>query len=218
MLPKISFMLCIAILASYISQTSSKVIHLEAENGSYTGSKMDRSAASGQATVHLNASQYVNNTFTTGSSCSVAIQDVTYTNDGGSDDIEVHIDGILIGYFNTTAASNRGENWNVTNNTGMIGENRKINSGSHQLLLKAVKTDSYGVELDKTILNLTCTGITSQTSESPFPSKPTIQTSESPFSSKPTSQASQSPFSNKCTAFMWTIMAVFVLFHCYNAS
>ena len=39
----------------------------------------------------------------------------------------------------------------------MIGENRKINSGPHQLLLKAVNTDSYGVELDKTILNLTCT-------------------------------------------------------------
>ena len=198
-------MLCIAILATYISQTSAELIQLEAEDGSYTGSKSDRSAASGQATVHLTASQSVENTFTTRSSCSVAIQDVTYTNDGGSDDIEVHIDGILIGYFNTTAASNRGENWNVTNNTGMIGENRKINSGPHQLLLKAVKTDSYGVELDKTILNLTCTGITSQTSESPF-------------SSKPTSQASQSPFSNKCTAFMWTIIAVFVLFHCYNAS
>jgi hypothetical protein len=157
MLPKISFMLCIAILAFYISQTSSELIEFEAEDGSYTGSINDRSAASGKATVYLTASQTVTHTFSTRSSCSVEIHDVAYTNDGGSDVIEVQIDGIRIGSFNTIAASNFGMNWNVIRNTGMIGENRKINSGSHQLQLKAVNTDSYGVELDKSILNLTCT-------------------------------------------------------------
>ena len=119
--------------------------------------KNSRSAASGQATVHLTTSQSVRSDFTTQSSCSVAVHDVAYTNDGDSDLIEVHIDGILIGSFNTIAASNFGANWNVIRNTGIIGENRKINSGIHQLLLKAVNTDLYGVEIDKSILNLTCT-------------------------------------------------------------
>ena len=41
-------------------------------------------------------------------------------------------------------------------NTGLIGKHKKFKSGAHKLLFKAVNTDLYGVELDKSILNLTC--------------------------------------------------------------
>ena len=41
-------------------------------------------------------------------------------------------------------------------NTGLIGKHKKIKAGAHKLLFKAVNTDLYGVELDKSILNLTC--------------------------------------------------------------
>ena len=38
----------------------------------------------------------------------------------------------------------------------MIGKQKEINSGTHQFVLKAVNTDTYGVELDMSIVNLTC--------------------------------------------------------------
>lgn len=131
-------------------------VHLEAEDGSYTGTKKDRSAASGKATIHLTTSQHVTSQFSTLSSCLLTIHDVAYTNDGGSDTIEAYIDSIKIGSFDTIGASNYGLNWNVIRNTGRIGNNTKISSGAHELQFKAVNTDEYGVELDKSILNLTC--------------------------------------------------------------
>ena len=154
MSPKVNFMFRTAFLALYFSLTSSELITLEAEDGSYEGSQMYRSAASGKATVLLVASQSVTNVFTTESSCFVAIDDVAYTNDGGSDMVKVFIDGILIGSFLTISASNHGINWNVIRNTGMIGEKKQVNSGSHKLLLEAANTDTYGVELDKLTLNV----------------------------------------------------------------
>ena len=154
MSPKVNLMFRTAFLALYFSLTSSELITLEAEDGSYEGSQMYRSAASGKATVLLVASQSVTNVFPTESSCFVAIDDVAYTNDGGSDMVKVFIDGILIGSFLTISASNHGINWNVIRNTGMIGEKKQVNSGSHKLLLEAANTDTYGVELDKLTLNV----------------------------------------------------------------
>lgn len=158
-----------AVLAFYFSLTNSELITLEAEDGSYNGSQMYRSAASGKATVLLAALQSVTNMFTTESSCFVAIHDVAYTNDGGSDMVEVYIDDILIGSFRTISASNHGINWNVIRKTGMIGEKKQVNSGSHKLLLKAANTDTYGVELDKITLNLinctVCLNVTSLTTD-----------------------------------------------------
>jgi len=152
--PKMSFMLFIVSLAFYLSQTSSRLFQFEAEDGLSPGSGKHRSAASGRETVNLFASQSVTHKFTTASSYLVAIHDVAYTNDGGSDIIDVYVDGILIGSFETISYSNHGFNWNVIRNTGSIGENIRINSGSHQLQLKIASTDPYGVELDRSILNI----------------------------------------------------------------
>ena len=157
MLPERYFTsIAFALLAFFITDVKTERIEIEAEDGLYTGLKRDRSAASGRATIHLTSSQSVTNNFVTRSSCSVEIRDVAYTNDGGSDTIEVYIDDTLIGSFNTISASNFGQNWNVIRNTGLIGKHKKFKSGAHKLLFKAVNTDLYGVELDKSILNLTC--------------------------------------------------------------
>ena len=59
MSPKVNLMFRTAFLALYFSLTSSELITLEAEDGSYEGSQMYRSAASGKATVLLVASQSV---------------------------------------------------------------------------------------------------------------------------------------------------------------
>jgi hypothetical protein len=151
------YAICIAMLAFYISEVKSELIQIEAEDGLSMGSRKDRSAASGKATIQLSASQSVTNSFVTRSLCSVEIYDVAYTNDGGSDTIEVYIDDIQIASFTTISASNFGQNWNVIRNTRAIGTSKEIDTGKHELVLKAVNTDAYGVELDKSVLNLTCT-------------------------------------------------------------
>ena len=62
-------MFCLVFLVVFISEVRTELIQLEAEDGFYTGMKKLRSAASGQATIHLSTSQSVINNFTTQSSC-----------------------------------------------------------------------------------------------------------------------------------------------------
>ena len=131
------------------------VLQLEAENGIHTGNIQSRSSASGDATVYLSESGKVTNTFTT-SSCSVSVENVAYTNDGGSDTIMVYLDGLLVGSFVSKAGSNYGQNWNVIRNSGSIGASVEVPSGSHELVLVVTQADDYGVELDKSTLDLNC--------------------------------------------------------------
>ena len=132
------------------------VQELEAEDGIYSGSLSYRGAASGGRTIHLSQSQHVTNTFTVATSCPVSIENVAYTNDGGSDTIRVLIDNTVVGTFTTIAHSNYGYNWNVVRHSGRVGGTVQLMSGSHQLRLEAISTDSYGVELDQTTLDVNC--------------------------------------------------------------
>ena len=66
MLPERFFIyIAFALLAFFITDVKTEHIEIEAEDGLYTGSKRDRSAASGRATVHLTSSQSVTNDFVT---------------------------------------------------------------------------------------------------------------------------------------------------------
>ena len=59
--------------------------------------------------------------FNTHTSCEVVISDVCYSNDGGSDAIELQVDGSSIGHFTTTAVSQEGNQWNVFRSSGTVG-------------------------------------------------------------------------------------------------
>jgi len=151
---------------------------LEAEDGTYTGRKVQRGAASGQWTVRLGRGQYVENTFQTRCICSVTVTSVIYTNDGSSDINTVRLDGRTVGIFETTAISGGGSLWNVPRSSGRIGNSMELEPGTHRLRIVATRTDRYRVEIDRTLLTLNCRGNSScldPTSKTP-PSPPTSHT------------------------------------------
>ena len=134
----------------------------EAENGNSRGQVMYRTRASGGLAVHLRsvkAVKYVTDTFSTTSPCSVMVKSIRYSNDGLHDTVEILVDGKALGSFRTRAASEGGELWNVFVSTGKVGESLHVPPGEHEMELVVLSTDEYGVELDKTTLQLSCEGL-----------------------------------------------------------
>ena len=138
--------------------SSGHVLSLEAETGIYPSQRrMQRSAASNQATVLLYQGNQVRVSFPLISQCQVQVKNVAYTNDGPSDTITVLLDGTTtIGSFHTTAHSNHGHYWNVPVNSGVLGTPVELSSGSHTISIRAMAADQYGVEIDKVDLDLNC--------------------------------------------------------------
>ena len=138
--------------------SSGYVLSLEAETGIYPSQRrMQRSAASNQATVLLYQGNQVRVSFPLISQCQVQVKNVAYTNDGPSDTITVLLDGTTtIGSFHTTAHSNHGHYWNVPINSGVLGTPVELSSGSHTISIRAMASDQYGVEIDKVDLDLNC--------------------------------------------------------------
>eukprot|EP00118_Oscarella_pearsei_P024666 m.306553 g.306553 ORF g.306553 m.306553 type:complete len:673 (+) comp41345_c0_seq1:144-2162(+) len=134
------------LLVTWLTTTSA--LQLEAEDGSYLGNRKHRGAASNAATVLLHQGGVITLSFRVYSLCNVTVQNVAYTNDGGSDTVIVTLGGKAVGSFQTIAGSNLGQNWNVIRNSGSIGSLDSIRSGSHTLLVTATSTDLYGVEID----------------------------------------------------------------------
>lgn len=65
-------------------------------------------------TVHLDQAEYL----TTGMVCNMAVQNVAYTNNNGSDNAHVSINSTVIKSFEPKPTSNYGYNYNLMNNTG----------------------------------------------------------------------------------------------------
>ena len=131
-------------------------VDLEAEDGSHSGAVHSRSEASGSKTVYIHQYGYVENTFLTTGTCTVSVINVVYSNDGGSDTITLSIDGTTVGSFNTLAESNGGQLWNTFRSSGSVGSTLALNGTDHSLRLVATSADQYGVELDKSVLNVAC--------------------------------------------------------------
>ena len=133
-------------------------VSLEAEDGTYTGSTVQRGAASGRWTVRLGQGQYVQNLFLTQCSCSVTVTNVVYTNDGGSDMVTVSVDGRIVGTFRTLSRSGGGHLWNVPRSSGRVGSSVELSPGRHRIRITATSTDRYLVEIDRVVLTLNCGG------------------------------------------------------------
>lgn len=142
---------CLSV-ALLVALATADGLELEAESGTHTGTQMQRSAASNDATVLLNTDEYIELSFTTFSTCMVSVENVAYTNDGDTDDVRVSIDGRIVGSFQTYSASSYGYYWNVVRDSGSIGTPMEIQTGSHQIRVEAVDVDQYGVEIDKVVL------------------------------------------------------------------
>ena len=85
-------------------------------------------------------------------SVDVQVTNIRYSNDGSSDMLYVQIDGRQVGTRLTYAKSSWGHGWNVFRDTMKIGDPFSLSKGEHILSLQA-KTDRWGVEFDRIVIN-----------------------------------------------------------------
>ncbi|XP_052818673.1 uncharacterized protein LOC128244676 [Mya arenaria] len=76
------------------------------------------------------------------------ISNITYSNDGREDSVEVHLDGDLFGKFTSHGMSDWGKLWDVSQTTGTIGRTGMLDPGKHNITIKVVNSvDCHGIEL-----------------------------------------------------------------------
>ncbi|KAH3863179.1 hypothetical protein DPMN_026158 [Dreissena polymorpha] len=78
----------------------------------------------------------------------VDIIDVRYANDGDYDVISVGMDGQELGQFKTTTYYAWGHLWNEFDSSGPLGGPHVLGAGHHNISLKVLHADEYGMEVD----------------------------------------------------------------------
>ena len=78
----------------------------------------------------------------------LVVDNVTYSNDGAPDRINVTLDNLLLGSFETHSKSNWGEHWNDFYGSLQVGKRSPVQPGKHVLsFIVDSSGDCYGVEL-----------------------------------------------------------------------
>jgi len=129
---------------------SGRPFALEAEDGTGDGTVKPRSEASGEQTVLLHKGDSRTLSFDLEGTALYEIA-VRYSNDGGSDDVEVRIDGELVGQFTSQdtrpPGGEPGSGWNVFEWSGPI-DTKILAPASHEVTVTMIDGDSYGIEID----------------------------------------------------------------------
>ncbi|XP_053379990.1 uncharacterized protein LOC128548642 [Mercenaria mercenaria] len=76
------------------------------------------------------------------------LDDIRYANDGPNDTISVTLDGEYWDEYSTYEKWAHGHDWNIFRNTGRLTEVKYLNKGEYVIGV-SVKTDQWGIELDK---------------------------------------------------------------------
>lgn len=128
-------------------------LFLEGEQGSGHGHVMQRSAASGQRTVQLQAGESRTLAFELSGSARYAIS-VRYSNDnfGPLETVTLSLDGDTVGQFTPQDTGDFGAGWNVFASSGPIGV-VTLQPGAHQLVVAVSGGDGFGVEIDGVTLD-----------------------------------------------------------------
>lgn len=139
------------VAAEVAGTTSSSItILLEGEDGSGDGKIMPRSNASNQKTVWLHAGESRLLSFQLAASACYMLS-VRYSNDGGSDQVEVSMDGVSVGQFTTQhtrpSGGQPGSGWNNFFSIGPIGS-VDLPPGPYNITVSVTQADFYGVEID----------------------------------------------------------------------
>lgn len=134
------------------------VLPLEAENGS-GGSPKSRSNASGGLSVLLFQKEDI--VFyllhrKTNFLCELSSFNLTYSNDGPGDTLEILLNMSSLSSIKTYAQSRNGDYWNLFQTVKVPIQKMLMNEGQYTIVLSAVETDKYGFEIDKCSLVFEC--------------------------------------------------------------
>ncbi|XP_070196822.1 uncharacterized protein, partial [Littorina saxatilis] len=142
--PHLAF-LCLLVLLPTL--TTAVSFRLEAENAARPHQINWRSKASNHRTVHvISTLQFISFPVCLYRQLSANIT-VTYSNDGGSDDVRVKVDDDTQNLqFSSVEASSAGAFWEVFRST--VFRDVTLQRGYNQLTLSFEKLDTYGIEID----------------------------------------------------------------------
>ncbi len=126
-----------------------ELIILEGEDGQGDDQIMPRSEASSEQTVQLDSGESRGLPFDLTAPTSISVT-VCYSNDnfGPLEQIDVTIDGMMVGSFSAQDTGGGGFGWNVFLTTGVLGT-ITLAPGSHEVRIAVSGGDGFGVEIDK---------------------------------------------------------------------
>lgn len=122
---------------------------LEVENYVMDKFTINRDSARGYGSINFNTGDNFKIYFCLREESVVNLNNVRYSNDGGSDVMEFSIDGIRLGILTSSPKSNQGFGWNNFIATGVIGPNLTLPSGRHFVSVHVNSSDLYGIEIDQ---------------------------------------------------------------------
>lgn len=138
----------IILLTCFVS-SEGVVFRMEAEKYAARRFHNHRENASGEKAVNFNKGQKLNFYFCLRDDAEVSVNQVVYSNDGGSDTFEVNLDGkLVLGNLKTPEQSNGGKHWNEFLYSGQVGPNMTLESGRHTITLDFKETDRHGLDVD----------------------------------------------------------------------
>lgn len=136
-----------AVVKNRVTTKVTRIV-FEAEAGRGDGQVMTRSAASGGQTVLLRDGESRTLSVKVPERAQYGLN-VRYSNDnsGPLEVVDVSVDGALVGQFSPKDTGDRGEGWNIFEESEVIGP-LDLPPGDHQLTLAIRDGDGFGVELD----------------------------------------------------------------------
>lgn len=144
----------ICVLLLFVSRGNGNLFQVEAENFVTDKFALHRLNATGEESINFNQGQFIHVYFCLRADSEVAVDNIRYSNDGGSDMFEVSIDGVLLGNVVTSETSQGGMLWNNFLSSGQLGPSLKLSSGYHVITINFTSTDFYGVEIDSVVVRV----------------------------------------------------------------
>lgn len=144
-----AWMWYVTIILTTMGSLQGVVFKMEAEKYAERRFHNHRENASGEKAVNFNKGQKLSFHFCLRKDVEVSLNQIVYSNDGGSDTFEVKLDGKThLGNLKTPEQTNGGKNWNAFLHSGQVGPNMTLESGRHTITLDFKETDRFGVDVD----------------------------------------------------------------------
>ncbi|KAL4231368.1 hypothetical protein ACF0H5_008947 [Mactra antiquata] len=142
------FLISLVGILSRVYMTETADIILEAEDMLGDVKHItDRSKASGAKTIHLYGGETIHTEICLIQEVDILEVGIGYTNDGGSDLIEVKISEVVYGHVLTDVNLDKGNGWNDVSYENALFRAFSL-VGRKQLAIVIAESDKYGVEID----------------------------------------------------------------------
>ncbi|KAK6170996.1 hypothetical protein SNE40_019264 [Patella caerulea] len=146
---------CLLFIISLSSVLGQETVTFEVEQYTKIREPNFRNTVSEDYSVEFFKGEVLEIAFRTRKNVQLRVTNVKYTNDGGSDTVDLKLDDKILGSFVGHNRAGHGNLWGEVSSSGPIGSFQNIEAGSHTLQLSITEADQYGIELDVVELEVT---------------------------------------------------------------